>query len=89
MPAHEVEITLPKRELGRADAVFDVKADGPPWALCRYPAELWSGSPLALPTATSWIGLGSTNSCKNTGHEGKRGKPRRTTANENGQLPKQ
>ena len=28
MPAHEVDITLPKRKLGRADAVFDVKADG-------------------------------------------------------------
>lgn len=28
MAAHEVDITLPKRELGRADAVFDVKADG-------------------------------------------------------------
>lgn len=28
MPAHEVDMTLPTRELGRADAVFDVKADG-------------------------------------------------------------
>ena len=28
MAAHEVDITLPKRELGRADAIFDVKADG-------------------------------------------------------------
>lgn len=28
MAAHEVDITLPKRGLGRADAVFDVKADG-------------------------------------------------------------
>lgn len=28
MVAHEVDMTLPKRELGRADAVFDVKADG-------------------------------------------------------------
>lgn len=28
MAAHEVDITLPKRELGRADAVFDVRADG-------------------------------------------------------------
>lgn len=28
MAAHEVDITLPKRELGRADAVFDVKTDG-------------------------------------------------------------
>jgi hypothetical protein len=28
MPQHEVDVTLPKRELGRADAVFDVKADG-------------------------------------------------------------
>jgi hypothetical protein len=28
MAAHEVDITLPTRELGRADAVFDVKADG-------------------------------------------------------------
>jgi hypothetical protein len=28
MAAHEVDITLPKREIGRADAIFDVKADG-------------------------------------------------------------
>ena len=28
MAVHEVDITLPKRELGRADAVFDVKSDG-------------------------------------------------------------
>jgi hypothetical protein len=26
--AHQVDITLPKRELGRADAIFEVKADG-------------------------------------------------------------
>jgi hypothetical protein len=26
--AHEVDITLPKRELGRADAIFGVKTDG-------------------------------------------------------------
>jgi hypothetical protein len=25
---HQVDITLPKREIGRADAIFDVKADG-------------------------------------------------------------
>jgi len=28
MPANEVDITRPKREIGRADAIFDVKADG-------------------------------------------------------------
>ena len=28
MAVHEVDITLPKREIGRADAIFDVKADG-------------------------------------------------------------
>jgi hypothetical protein len=28
MAVHDVDITLPTRELGRADAVFDVKADG-------------------------------------------------------------
>ena len=28
MAVHQVDITLPKRELGRADAIFDVKADG-------------------------------------------------------------
>ena len=28
MAAHEVDMTLPRRELGRADAVFDIKADG-------------------------------------------------------------
>lgn len=27
MAVHQVDITLPKRELGRADARFDVKAD--------------------------------------------------------------
>jgi hypothetical protein len=25
---HQVDITLPRRELGRTDAIFDVKADG-------------------------------------------------------------
>jgi hypothetical protein len=28
MARHHVDITLPKRELGRADAVFEVKANG-------------------------------------------------------------
>lgn len=28
MPAHEVDVSMPTRELGRADVVFDVKADG-------------------------------------------------------------
>lgn len=28
MATHEVDMTLPKRELGRADAIFEVKADG-------------------------------------------------------------
>jgi len=28
MAVHEVDITLPKREIGRADAILDVKADG-------------------------------------------------------------
>ncbi len=28
MAVHQVDITLPKREIGRADAIFDVKADG-------------------------------------------------------------
>jgi len=28
MAVHQVDITLPKRELGRADAIFEVKADG-------------------------------------------------------------
>ena len=28
MAAHEVDITLPTRELGRADAIFDVRANG-------------------------------------------------------------
>jgi hypothetical protein len=28
MAVHEVDMTLPRRELGRADAVFDVKANG-------------------------------------------------------------
>lgn len=28
MAAHEVDMTLPKRELGRADAIFGVKANG-------------------------------------------------------------
>lgn len=28
MAVHQVDITLPRRELGRADAIFDVKADG-------------------------------------------------------------
>jgi hypothetical protein len=28
MPAHEVDVTMPTRELGRADVIFDVKVDG-------------------------------------------------------------
>jgi hypothetical protein len=28
MAKHQVDMTLPTRELGRADAIFDVKADG-------------------------------------------------------------
>jgi hypothetical protein len=28
MAVHQVDITLPKREIGRADTIFDVKADG-------------------------------------------------------------
>jgi hypothetical protein len=28
MAVHQVDMTLPTRELGRADAVFEVKADG-------------------------------------------------------------
>jgi hypothetical protein len=28
MAVHEVDMSLPTRELGRADAVFDVKANG-------------------------------------------------------------
>jgi hypothetical protein len=28
MPAHEVDVALPTRELGRSDVVFDVKVDG-------------------------------------------------------------
>jgi len=28
MAEHRVDITLPKRELGRADAIFEVKSDG-------------------------------------------------------------
>lgn len=28
MPQHEVEVNLPSLEMTRADAVFDVKADG-------------------------------------------------------------
>lgn len=28
MATHKVDITLPKRELGRADAIFDVKVNG-------------------------------------------------------------
>lgn len=29
MAAHEVDVTMPTRELGRADVIFDVKVDGP------------------------------------------------------------
>ncbi len=28
MPAHDVDVTLPTRELGRADVIFDVRVDG-------------------------------------------------------------
>ena len=28
MAVHQVDMTLPTRELGRADAIFEVKADG-------------------------------------------------------------
>ncbi len=27
MPAHEVDVSMPTRELGRSDVVFDVKVD--------------------------------------------------------------
>lgn len=28
MPAHEVDVTMPTRDLGRSDVIFAVKADG-------------------------------------------------------------
>jgi hypothetical protein len=28
MPAHDVDVTMPRRELGRSDVIFDVKVDG-------------------------------------------------------------
>jgi len=27
MPAHDVDVTMPTRDLGRADVIFDVKVD--------------------------------------------------------------
>ncbi len=50
MATHEVDMTLPKRELGRADAVFDVKTDG----VTLGASHVSRGAVVWFPTGTTY-----------------------------------
>jgi hypothetical protein len=57
MAVHEVDITLPKREIGRADAIFDVRADG----ATLGPLHVSRGAVVWFPSGTTY---GYKLSCK-------------------------